>query len=250
MKDYTVSVEFRNKTWFDDAYIGATLAFERELNVVHTVIDGPQGFHNSVPPIWESTHVQYLLVRLHGRNQETWNIKGATTASERFNYDYPDSELVELATRVERLAPETFTTHVVMNNNTEDQGQRNAASLMRILEQQRTARVPKLIPLSEETFDRLDKRVRKQTTPPALKDFFSKMLSPGLKGRISPEPPAASRQGVHRPNEMPEHQELRPIGSCLLRRAQPHRSWLCPGRSPPWRFRRASSRQPCLPTLA
>ena len=151
MKDYTVSVEFRNKTWFDDAYIGATLAFERELNVVHTVIDGPQGFHNSVPPVWESTHVQYSLVRLHGRNHETWNIKGAATASERFNYDYPDSELVELATRVERLAPETFTTHVVMNNNMEDQGQRNAATLMRILKQQRTARVPKLIQPSEET---------------------------------------------------------------------------------------------------
>ena len=35
----------------------------------------------------------YALVRLHGRNHETWNIKGATVASERFNYDYPDAEL-------------------------------------------------------------------------------------------------------------------------------------------------------------
>ena len=145
MKGYTVSVEFRNKTWFDDAHLGQTLAFERELNVVHTVIDGPQGFHNSVPPIWESTHIDYALVRLHGRNHETWNIKGATVASERFDYDYPDPELEDIAARVERLAPETFTTHVIMNNNNEDQGQRNAASLTRILEQRRTARVPKLV---------------------------------------------------------------------------------------------------------
>lgn len=144
MKDYTVSVEFRNKTWFDDAHLGSTLAFERELNVVHTVIDGPQGFHDSVPPVWESTHMQYSLVRLHGRNHETWNIKGAATASERFNYDYPDKELADIAARVERLAPETFTTHVVMNNNMEDQGQRNAAALIRILDQRHKARVPKL----------------------------------------------------------------------------------------------------------
>jgi uncharacterized protein YecE (DUF72 family) len=149
MKGYTVSVEFRNSTWFDDAHLGATLAFERELNVVHTVIDGPQGFHNSVPPVWESTHLQYSLVRLHGRNRDTWNIKGASVASERFNYDYPDAELADIAARVERLAPETFTTHVIMNNNMEDQGQRNAASLVQILEERRRARVPKLTPRLE-----------------------------------------------------------------------------------------------------
>jgi uncharacterized protein YecE (DUF72 family) len=145
MQGYTVSVEFRNKTWFDEAHVGETLAFERELNVVHTVVDGPQGFHNSVPPVWESTHISYSLVRMHGRNHETWNIKGATVASERFDYDYPDVELEGIAARVERLAPETFTTHVVMNNNNEDQGQRNAATLMRILEARRRARVPRLV---------------------------------------------------------------------------------------------------------
>ena len=145
MDGYTVSVEFRNKTWFDDAHLGQTLAFERALNVVHTVVDGPQGFHNSVPPVWESTHISYSLVRLHGRNHETWNIQGAKVASERFDYDYSDAELEDVAGRVERLAPETFTTHVVMNNNNEDQGQRNAATLTRILEARRRARVPHLV---------------------------------------------------------------------------------------------------------
>jgi uncharacterized protein YecE (DUF72 family) len=132
------------------------LAFERELNVVHTVVDGPQGFHNSVPPVWESTHIDFALVRLHGRNHETWNIKGATVASERFDYDYPDAELDAIAARVERLAPETFTTHVVMNNNNEDQGQRNAATLMRILEQRRAAQVPRLVACAAGAIARLD----------------------------------------------------------------------------------------------
>lgn len=146
MRDYTVSVEFRNKTWFDEGHVGSTLAFERELNVVHTVIDGPQGFSNTVPPIWESTHMQYSLVRLHGRNAETWNIKGAKSAAERFNYDYSADELVQIAAKVERLSPETFTTHVIMNNNWEDQGQRNAATLIRILADRRKALVPRLVP--------------------------------------------------------------------------------------------------------
>jgi len=114
------------------------------------VIDAPQGFHNSVPSVWESTHMQYSLVRLHGRNHETWNIKGATVASERFDYDYPERELEDIAARVERLAPETFTTHVVLNNNNQDQGQRNAATLVRILEQRHRARVPKLAPRARE----------------------------------------------------------------------------------------------------
>jgi hypothetical protein len=37
-----------------------------------------------------------------------------------------------------------------MNNNNEDQGQRNAATLMRILEARRRARVPKLVAASPQ----------------------------------------------------------------------------------------------------
>ena len=43
MAGYTVSVEFRNRIWFEGEHTAATLAFERELGVVHTVVDAPQG---------------------------------------------------------------------------------------------------------------------------------------------------------------------------------------------------------------
>jgi hypothetical protein len=33
--------------------------------------DGPQGFTNTIPSVWESTHLQYALVRLHGCNRAT-----------------------------------------------------------------------------------------------------------------------------------------------------------------------------------
>ena len=134
MAGHAVSVEFRQRSWFDGAHaIASTLAFERELGVVHTVVDGPQGFANSVPALWEVTQPGFALVRLHGRNADTWNVKGARDSSERFNYDYSEAELGELAARIRPLAARAVTTHVVFNNNMEDQGQRNAASLMRLL---------------------------------------------------------------------------------------------------------------------
>ena len=134
MAAHTLSIEFRHQSWFAGKQaIASTLAFERELGVVHTVVDGPQGFTNSVPALWEATHPACALLRLHGRNSATWNIKGATAASDRFNYDYGEPELTDIAEKLTRLALQAVATHVVFNNNMEDQGQRNAASLMRLL---------------------------------------------------------------------------------------------------------------------
>ena len=134
MAGHTLSVEFRQRSWFDGEHATAsTLAFERELGVAHTVVDGPQGFANSVPAVWETTHPKVALVRLHGRNADSWNLKGARDSSERFNYDYSDAELAALARQVKRLAAQAATTHVVFNNNMEDQGQRNAAALAQFL---------------------------------------------------------------------------------------------------------------------
>lgn len=133
MAGHLLSVEFRHRSWFGGEQIASTLAFERELGVVHTVVDGPQGFANSVPAIWETTHPSLALLRLHGRNTATWNIKDASAASDRFNYHYSDPELNETAGQLAQLSTKAFTTHVVFNNNFEDQGQRNASSLQRLL---------------------------------------------------------------------------------------------------------------------
>lgn len=130
MAGHTLSVEFRHRSWFDEKHRDETLAMQRELGVVHTVVDAPQGFSNSVPAIWEATHPGYALVRLHGRNAATWNVKGATSASDRFNYDYGDEELAEIASTVVQRFKPVIQTHVIFNNNMEDQGQRNARTLM------------------------------------------------------------------------------------------------------------------------
>ena len=134
MSGFDLGVEFRHKSWFEGVdRQQATLTFLREMGVAHTVVDGPQGFSNSVPALWEATHPRYALLRLHGRNSTTWNVKGQTSASDRFNYDYPDDELAELAPRLERLSLTALQTHVIFNNNMEDQGQRNARMLTDLL---------------------------------------------------------------------------------------------------------------------
>ncbi len=79
------------------------------------------------------TNDELALIRLHGRNHETWNIKGATAASDRFNYDYSDAELEELADQIDAIAAIAARTQCIFNNNWEDQGQRNARTLMGIL---------------------------------------------------------------------------------------------------------------------
>lgn len=130
---YQLATEFRQQTWFDEEHRDATLNFERQHGFAHVVVDAPQGFKNSVPQVWEAASPDLAIVRLHGRNTETWNVKGTTAASDRFNYDYPENELADLADQIQHLAKHVELVQVVFNNNYEDQGQRNAKTLEKLL---------------------------------------------------------------------------------------------------------------------
>lgn len=89
----------------------------------------PQGFANSIPPIWAVTNPKLAIVRFHGRNAEMWDVKGQTAASDRFNYDYSNAELASFLPHMRSLAEEVELVHGIFNNNFEDQGQRNAETL-------------------------------------------------------------------------------------------------------------------------
>ncbi|MFP3607875.1 DUF72 domain-containing protein, partial [Paraburkholderia sp. SIMBA_053] len=62
----------------------------------------PEGVPNRAHTVWEATSPQLVIVRLHGRNAETWS--GSTTAAGRFNYDYTERELEEVAVPVREIA--------------------------------------------------------------------------------------------------------------------------------------------------
>jgi uncharacterized protein YecE (DUF72 family) len=128
-----LAVEFRNKSWFGERTRERTLAFERDHGMAHVVVDEPQGFSSSVPHVWEVTSPVLALVRLHGRNRETWAKKGLASAAERFDYLYSGAELEEIAQPVRLLASRARRTHVLFNNCHGDKAQRNAAQFRRLL---------------------------------------------------------------------------------------------------------------------
>ena len=132
MEGTTMAVEFRNASWWNERNRESTLAFEREHGLVNVVVDGRQ-VGNSVPAVWEVTSPKLAVVRMHGRNHETWNKKGLKAASDRFNYDYTDNELGEIATQVAEFSKAVPVVHAVLNNNYEDQGQRNAKTLTKLV---------------------------------------------------------------------------------------------------------------------
>jgi len=86
-----------------------------------------------VPPIWEVTSPELAVVRLHGRNAGTWEKKGLKAASDRFNYDYRDEELSEIAENIKTLSRQVPVVQAILNNNYQDQGHRNAKTLAEFL---------------------------------------------------------------------------------------------------------------------
>jgi len=64
--------------------------------------------------------------RRRGRKADTWDRKGLTASSERFDYEYQEQELREFVQPVSHLAAQARRVHVVFNNNLRDQGIRGA----------------------------------------------------------------------------------------------------------------------------
>ncbi|MEI2414794.1 DUF72 domain-containing protein [Orrella sp. JC864] len=129
------AIELRRHEWLAGAQQAATLAFERELGAAHVVVDSPQGFENTVAPVWQATRDDLAVVRLHGRNAANWNAPASGASSGRFRYEYSEQELAELARRAGQLADRLRAgkLHVVLNTNYRDQGVRNASGFMQAL---------------------------------------------------------------------------------------------------------------------
>lgn len=133
LSPHKVAVEFRNKYWLNERGRRRTMSFLRELGLACVIVDEPQGFTSSVPLLWDVTDPDLAVVRLHGRNAETWEKKGLKRASDRFNYLYSEDELREFVGPVLSVASEARDTHVTFNNNYEDNPQVNAQQFVALL---------------------------------------------------------------------------------------------------------------------
>jgi uncharacterized protein YecE (DUF72 family) len=129
--DTPVAVEFRGGGWMQGERAARTLALLEDAGLSYVTVDEPQGFPSSTPPVVAATS-DLAMLRLHGRNADTWEAK-SKAASDRFRYLYADEELEEWAPRVLALAERAGTVHVLFNNNYEDWGMRNARRMAQLL---------------------------------------------------------------------------------------------------------------------
>jgi uncharacterized protein YecE (DUF72 family) len=133
-----VAVEFRGGGWMDEDRRERTLAMLEELGLAYVVVDEPQGFKSSTPPVVASTSRELAFIRFHGQNAETWE-KPGLTAAERFRYLYSEEELGRWVEPARDLAKRSKQLHLLMNNCYEDYGVRNAAQIANLLAGERAA---------------------------------------------------------------------------------------------------------------
>jgi uncharacterized protein YecE (DUF72 family) len=70
----------------------------------------------NVPLTVQALTSPLLYVRLHGRNADTWNVRGGS-AAERFDYLYPEEELAEWVDPLKELSQQAEEAYVLFNNN-------------------------------------------------------------------------------------------------------------------------------------
>lgn len=131
---WRLAIEFRGGGWMEEKNRSATLALLKELGLTYVIVDEPQGFKSSTPPVVAVTS-ELAMVRFHGRNRATWEAPVKTTA-ERFNYLYNDEELKPWASETAKLSRDAEMVHVLWNNNYRDYPIRNARQFAALLREE------------------------------------------------------------------------------------------------------------------
>ncbi|TMC12144.1 MAG: DUF72 domain-containing protein [Chloroflexi bacterium] len=129
-----IAVEFRHGSWFNEKNAERTVRFLTDNAIPYVIVDEPQGFKSSVPPVVAATSPDLAVVRFHGRNAETWEKRDISPA-ERFRYLYDEDELGDWVPAIRDTAKKTRETHVLMNNCFSNYGTTNALEIARLLKE-------------------------------------------------------------------------------------------------------------------
>ena len=132
LPDFRIAIEFRQASWMKEERRQRVLKFLKDREFTYVVVDEPQGFPSSVPPVVAVT-APLGMIRFHGHNRENWEKKGISTA-EKFRYLYKTEELQTWVPRLRTMARESGEVHAVMNNCYSDYAVRNAADLAGLID--------------------------------------------------------------------------------------------------------------------
>ena len=135
LNGYELAIEFRNRNWAIGDQLQSTIDFVRKHGAIFVNVDAPASGHFTVmrSDVDEVTNSNVAYLRLHGRNAKAY-ITGKTVAA-RFDYDYKEKEIAEVAERSRKLADEARDVHVIFNNNNLDYAPRAAIRLRKALGQ-------------------------------------------------------------------------------------------------------------------
>jgi uncharacterized protein YecE (DUF72 family) len=135
LSDYDLAIEFRNRNWAVGDQLQSTIDFLKKYHAIFVNVDAPASDHFMVMPsdVDEMTNSKVAYLRLHGRNEKAY-LTGKTVAA-RFDYDYSESEIAEVAHRSRKLAKEGRELHVIFNNNNLDYAPRAGLRLRKALGQ-------------------------------------------------------------------------------------------------------------------
>jgi uncharacterized protein YecE (DUF72 family) len=135
LRGYELAIEFRNRNWAIDDQLQSTIDFVRKHDAIFVNVDTPASDHFTVMPseLDEVTNPNVAYLRLHGRKAKAY-ITGKTVAA-RFDYDYNDEEIAEVAERSRKLARQAREVHAIFNNNNLDYAPRAALRLRKALGQ-------------------------------------------------------------------------------------------------------------------
>ncbi len=109
-------VEFRHRSWLDEENRADTLAFLEKLRAANVCVDAPRTEAKNLVPTVVAATSPLAYARMHGRNAATWNARGGS-ASDRFDYLYPDDELREWVEPLRELGKKADEVYVLFNNN-------------------------------------------------------------------------------------------------------------------------------------
>jgi uncharacterized protein YecE (DUF72 family) len=132
---YGMAIELRNRNWVEGENLYPTLDFFRKHSATLVSVDTPAEKHFTImpPELNAVTNPQLAYLRLHGRDAHAYTT-GKTVAA-RFNYDYNDSEIEEVAERARKLTEEAEEVHVIFNNNALDYAPHAALRMRKALGQ-------------------------------------------------------------------------------------------------------------------
>lgn len=127
-------IEFRQRSWMEQAERRDTLDFLERHGLAYVSVDAPPTrASNVMPRVAAATH-PVSVIRFHGRNAQTWNIRGHS-AADRFDWMYSAEELADWVQKAHGLAEQADEVYALFNNNRDDFAPRSAMIFRGLLDE-------------------------------------------------------------------------------------------------------------------